>query len=220
MSHFSRFRSTALAVALATLAPVLSAQTTAINLPAGTIGNQAWEGALGIDFNVNQAINLTSLGAFDSGANGFATAKSVRIYDRTTGLAVASVSIPAGTGTTLDGAYRFLAIPSLTLNVGFLGSIVADGFNQADLNFNSSGGPLPGTLNTSGAFTFVGASRYSASAGVYPTIDDGGPATRYGAGSFQYNVATTVPEPSTYALLAAGLLGIGGVARRKRITMA
>lgn len=220
MSRFSRLRTTVLAVALAAIAPAASAQTTAINLPAGTVGNQSWQGALGLDFNVNQAINITALGAFDSGADGFASAKSVRLYDRSTGLAVASVLIPAGTGVALDGAFRFLTIPSITLNVGFMGSIVADGFSQADMNFNTGGGAFPGTVNTSGAFTFVNGSRYANTAGVYPTITDGGPATRYGAGSFQYNVATTVPEPSTYALLAAGLLGIGGFARRKRSAIA
>ena len=219
MSSSKRLRSAIAIVALATLAPAVAhAQTTAINLPAGTIGNQSWTGALGIDFDVTQAINVTSLGAFDSGTNGFATAKSVRLYDRTTGSVLASVLLPSGTGTLLDGAYRFMSIPSLTLSVGFLGSIVADGFNQADLNFNTSGAAFPGTVNTSGAFTFVGGSRYDNLAGVYPTITDGGPSVRYGAGSFQYNVATTVPEPSTWALLGAGLLGIGGFARRKRVT--
>jgi hypothetical protein len=217
MSYATRLRSAVALVALATLAPAASfAQTTAINLAAGTAGNQSWTGALGIDFNVTQAINVTSLGAFDAGSNGFATAKSVRLYDRTTGLAIASVLLAAGTGTSLDGAYRFASIPSLALSVGFLGSIVADGFNEADLNYNTLGAAFPGTINTSGAFTFVGGSRYDGAAGVYPTITDGGPAVRYGAGSFKYNVVSTVPEPTTWAMMGMGLLGVGGIARRKR----
>jgi hypothetical protein len=217
MSHSTRLRSALAAVAFAAIAPSVSlAQTTAINLPAGTAGNQSWTGALGIDFNVTQSINITSLGAFDAGSNGFATAKAVRLYDRSTGLAVASVLLAPGTGALLDGAYRFASIPSLTLSVGFLGSIVADGFNDADQNYNTSGSPFPGTTNTSGAFTFVGGSRYDNAAGVYPTITDGGPSVRYGAGSFQYQVVSTVPEPTTWAMMGLGLLGVGGIARRKR----
>ena len=85
MPNATRLRAAAATLALAALAPVAArAQTTAISLPAGTIGNQSCTGALGIDFDVTQAINVTALGAFDSGTDGFATAKNVRIYDRTT----------------------------------------------------------------------------------------------------------------------------------------
>lgn len=38
----------------------------------------------------------------------------------------------------------------------------------------------------------------------------------YGMDDFTYNTVAAVPEPSTYALLAAGLLAVGYVARRRQ----
>jgi hypothetical protein len=76
-------------------------------------------------------------------------------------------------------------------------------------------GAFPGTIDTGGAITLVGASRHASDPNSYPTIIDGGPAVRYGAGSFQFTVST-VPEPGTWALMGTGLLGVAGLARRKR----
>lgn len=204
-------------LAAASLAPRAEAQTTAIWMPATQSGNQNWAGPLGIDFDVNAPITITAFGVFDDLANGFATAKSVRLYDRTSPAApIATLAFSAGTPGSLVGSYRFLALAApVTLAAGFQGSIVADGYG-VDPNYNTSGGAFPGTIDGGGRLTFVGGSRYDApaNAGSYPTIVDGGPEVRYGAGSFQF--VSAVPEPATVALLGGGLLVLGIGARRRR----
>ncbi|MCK5231806.1 MAG: PEP-CTERM sorting domain-containing protein [Desulfobulbaceae bacterium] len=45
--------------------------------------------------------------------------------------------------------------------------------------------------------------------GLYlPTVIDDGPANRYAAGTFQYEVATPVPVPATMLLLGTSLAGL------------
>ena len=43
---------------------------TSYNVPLGTIGNQAFGGSLGLDFDVTQQVYVDQLGVFDSGSNG------------------------------------------------------------------------------------------------------------------------------------------------------
>jgi hypothetical protein len=199
------------------------AQTIAYAVPAGAVSNQFITNPLGMDFNVNSAIQVTALGVFDSNQDGLAFAIPVRIYDRTTQAIVASLVIPAGTATTLIGGSRFVNLVNpLTLAVGFQGSIVEDP-NTTDGNFNTQGSVNPATTNTGGgAISFVGGGRYGAAngAGTYPTNLDGGPANRYDAGTFQFTTgpaAPATPEPGSLALLiAAGISGSGFVVRRRR----
>ncbi len=56
---------------------------TSYKVPATSVGGQSNHlGTLGLDFNVVTPINVTQLGAFDSGSDGFARAINVYIYDR------------------------------------------------------------------------------------------------------------------------------------------
>ena len=60
----------------------------AYNIAAGMNGNQAWGGVLGMDFDVEHAINVTALGAFDSGSNGIlGTTITTELWSRNRGFA-------------------------------------------------------------------------------------------------------------------------------------
>ena len=220
MSPKSQLFAGLLVASTAVFAVPAHAQIIAYAVPAGAVSNQFINASLGMDFNVNSAIQVTALGVFDSNQDGLAFAIPVRIYDRTTQLSVASLVIPAGTATTLIGGSRFVnLVTPLTLATGFQGSIVED-TNSTDGNFNASGGLNPATTNSGGgALSFVGGGRFG-NPGTYPNTVDAGPANRYDAGTFQFTVSpasAATPEPGSFALLvAAGISGTGFMVRRRR----
>ncbi len=162
--------------------------TVAYNVPAATVGNQSWTGALGMDFDVVSTIVVTQLGVFDSNSDGLMSPITAYIYDRDTQTVVTSLLFAAGaTGTLVDGS-RFLSLACpLSLPAGFHGEIVADGYGASEMNGNGMGSTPSWTTDTgSGSISFSGVGRYAAAAGVYPTSLDSGPANRYAAGTFQF----------------------------------
>jgi hypothetical protein len=198
-----------------------NAQTIALTSVRGT-GNQIFTGALGMDFDVLSGIEITRLGAFDSGQDGFVNNINVGIFDRNTGTLVAGAFGILNTGNTVAvGQSRFIDIPNVVLAPGNY-SIVAQGFGAADLNGNAGLGGPPPTVDTGGGLiAFVGSGRFTAApALVYPTVVDTGPANRYDAGTFEFipaTIGTTAPEPGSLALLAlTGLPVVGAVIRRRR----
>ncbi len=122
----------------AAVLPNEAAAVVAYNVPAGTVGNQAFDGSLGMDFDVTAPISVTSLGVFDSGSNGLLNSLNAYIYDRTnTAVPVATLSFsPGSPGTLVDGSrFKSLASP-LVLLPGFQGTIVAEGYGPAEPNGN------------------------------------------------------------------------------------
>ena len=184
-------------------------------IPAGTAGTQDYDGALGNDFDVlnPDGIVVTRLGVFDDLSDGLNSTITVGIFDRTTATLVGSAISLNGNDGSLEDGTRFVALVSpLTLPAGFQGSIVAQGYNSSERNGNAGTGSTPGTTDDGGgAISFVGGSRFGPG-GVfaYPTSVDAGPANRYHAGNFDFNV---VPEPSASALF--GLAAIGLLRRRR-----
>ena len=166
-------------------APAAQAAVIAYQVPAGTNGNQAHGGALGMDFDVNAPVIVTQLGVFDDGSDGLNRELTAYVWDRTsttTPLATLTFA-PADPGTPTGGSrFKALATP-LVLPAGFQGTISADGYGSGEQNGNS-GSPAWTTDSGGGALSFVGTSRYAMTAGVYPASPDGGPANRYAAGTF------------------------------------
>jgi hypothetical protein len=185
---------------------------------------QSWGGSLGMDFTVNSAISVDSMGVFNAAGNGVITGTlQVAIFTNNgdgTGTIVAGtqVSFAPGTYSTQDlvndgpyDVYQALA-SSVILNPGNY-SVVAVGFSGNDPNGNSGNPSGVGAVegDTDGLITYTGSSRYNQNQDgnlVFPTTIDGGPGNRYDAGTFEFSAT---PEPGTFGMLlsASGLLILG-----------
>ena len=215
--------------ALLVFALTASADTIAYPNNAHAIGEQTpTDDNLGMDFTVNSAIEITQMGAFNSGQGGFASDVEVGIFSDSTTDEIAGTDViftpPAGVNPgTLVGNNRFdtLATP-VTLAPGTYSIVTFYGNpnSEAFYNFNHGNGSNGGNTG-GGLISFVGDSRYfeGDSSITFPTTIDGegGDSTiNYEAGTFAF-VAAPVPEPSTIALFGLGAAGMLLIARRRRM---
>ena len=172
--------------------------TVAYRVFTGTVGNQDYGGTLGMDFVVNEGVQVTELGCFDSGGNGLGSDITVQLYarntngtptnfaDDTAGAVLATTTFStASPGTLFEGSrFKPLAVP-VALAAGSY-TIVAYGYSAAELNGNSGTGWE--TNSGGGKLSFVGTARYG-SAGAFPLSIDSAPANRYAAGTFKFSGA-------------------------------
>ena len=197
-------------------ATTAGAATIAYGVPAATAGTQAFNGALGNDFDVSNpdGISVIRLGVFDDLSDGLNSTITVGIFDRATEQLVGtSLTFTGNVGSLEDGTRWITLVSPITLAAGFQGMVVAQGYDGAEQNGNvGTGSTASPTDDGGGAISFVGGSRCGPG-GVfaYPTNVDGGPANRYHAGNFDYDI---IPEPSSLALLL-GAFGFFGLRRRR-----
>ena len=194
-----RLNATAMLLVLAAMASAVLADTIAYNVPAGTPGNQAFTGALGLDFNVNSDIVVTQLGVFDDNTDGLQAPLQARLYQRDDTnpcgfQLLASIDFTLDDqGTSLGDSSLFKPLDTpLVLPAGFTGTIVASGYGPFEMNGNTNGGaPSWYTDDGGGLISFVGKGRFGAAntPGAYPMTVDGGPVNRYAAGTFIYHDA-------------------------------
>ncbi len=173
-------------------------------------GAQNYGGSLGLDFDVGgSAVSVTHMGVFDNLQDGINGTLTAYIYDRGTALPVVGPFTFSGAGDPLYNGSRIRDIADVSLPAGFQGSVVVEGYNAAEMLFNSGGAAGESVMNGSGLINFVGSSRFG-TAGSYPGTPDGGPANRYLAGTFGFQA---VPEPGS-AVLA--VLSSAFLLRRRR----
>lgn len=183
---------------------------TAYEIITPTPGNQAYGGAVGMDFDVTQPIQITALGCFDDTGNGIASGTTITVVlwrrnnagtpdapgDDTGSALLTRTNFTALAPGTLVGGQRFKILPTaLNLNAGSY-TIVAYGYGAKERFHNAgieSNAGLTLLHDTEGAIRFVGRSRYSDVTASFPTTTDTLLA-QYAAGTFRY-----VTKPTAYA---------------------
>ena len=167
-------------------------------IPAGTPGNQAFGGTLGLDFDVQFDLLVTRLGVFDDSSDGLNLPISARLYDRELFEVLASVEFSPEDPGELVGGSRFKDLPEpVELTAGFLGSIVAEGYGAGERNGNQGGAELGYELDSGGcAISFVGTGRFGNAAGAFPDTIDAGPRNQYAAGTFVFEPLEEGPGPA------------------------
>lgn len=192
--------------ALATSA--LRADIVGFTTTGGTLTGSPKNNTVGYAFTLANTVNVTQLGFFDSGSDGLSGAVNVTIYSTATGnAALAAATIPAGTGTELNGyIYVTLATP-VTLPAGtyVIGGYINGATDYAQYNLAS----VTGATGISYVQPRQGAGN------VYPATTNSTTGSYFGP---NFQIASGVPEPSTWAMLAAGagLCGVG-ILRPRRV---
>jgi hypothetical protein len=199
-----------LSLAIAT-APVV-AQTGVVSFTGGsTFTGFSSDETVGWRFTVGaSSISVISLGWWDqTPATDLAATHQVGIWTLG-GTLLGSTTVQ--TNSALTGDFRYEAVTAFTLNANtsyLIGGrdLLGDGDNYISSVAN---------LVTGAGITFNEAARSENGTGfAAPTTLSANTGGRFGA-NFQYRPTTVVPEPSTYALLGAGLAAMAVVARRRR----
>ena len=212
---FRRFKQPILFLAALLFITVPAYGYIAYDVPAPSTGNQFWDGALGMDFDVNFPISVTAMGVYDSNQDGISGTVTAVIYDRNTQQQVANTltSFTGSAGSLINGS-RFQNLAStVTLGLGQY-SMVAWGYSnfEPNGNWNIDNSYLSTENNGGGLISFVGTSRWDNATNSYPTITASGlPTNCFYAGTFQY----VAPVPGAVWLLGSGLAGLM-VMRRSR----
>ncbi|MCC5839216.1 MAG: chitobiase/beta-hexosaminidase C-terminal domain-containing protein [Opitutales bacterium] len=192
-----------------------------IIVPVTTASNSTWGGSLGKDFDVDETITLTHLGAYDHNRDGFGQTITVQLWSRNDGgvpntravhspgeLLAERTFTPQEPGT-LEGMMRFKALDeSLDLPPGAY-TIFAWGFTNGDLYWLSTGNSASGS---DGRFRFLGdRSSGSSAPGAWPG-NVGVAGFRYnGVANFKYLPRPGTPEPVplvTFDGVDDGLIGV------------
>lgn len=187
-----RLASAALIFFIATAPRMLQAEI-AYLWPAGQAGAQAFSGSIGMDFVVNQSIEVTSLGVFDHLGDGISGTLTATIWDLSTSAAVpgATMTFTSGDPGVLVGSARLKPIAPIALPPGSY-SIASSGHGNPDFDYN----PATTTVidNGGGAITITLGRRFRGDAtGAFPaTVDAPG---YYGGGTFEYSA---VPLPPAF----------------------
>jgi hypothetical protein len=223
MQVVKKFVATAALVSAISVLGAGSSFATTLQTSAGELGNQAWSG-VGLQFTVNSAISVTSIGIWDDGGDGFLAATATNPLSAylmtTTGTVLISdtfYNVSPG-GTPQNGGYRFKDLVSPVLLSPGDYFLMGYGWNSNDQEHNSNQGGTPDTFVASPLVSFVQSAwtfpDSLAPAGTLPTAF--GLTNFFSSANIQFDDAAT-PLPAALPLFATGLGALGLLGwRRKR----
>ena len=162
---------------------------------------------MGVRFDTNQGIVIDSLGVLDVDENGLDVAYDVGLWNAS-GEPLASATVLAGTGSTLQDGYRFESIAPVSLAAG--GTFIVAAYYDDRPGTDPLRDKLFGSTPTAAPAVALDSVTMFASGDALGFPDLVSPDFRSTAG-FTF---TFVPEPTTALLLMAGLAGLTVGARR------
>ncbi len=183
--------------------------TVAISITGGETSNLIDHRTVGWAFSLAQPIQVNALGWYDHNADGLSVSHEIGLWDDASQMLLTSISIPAGTATTLIDSFRYvgLATPPTLLP----GRYVVGGVAIAP----------PDTIVDAASVMTAPGITYLQNRGADPfsltLLFPGQTIPSREAGFLGANFTfTVVPEPSTYAMVALGVLGLGWRINRRR----
>ena len=163
-------------------------------------GDGPW--TLGFAFTADTPLSVTALGAFDWDHNGFVGNHDVGLWDENGNL-LASTAVASG--DNLIGDFRYKAISTVKLTAGNVYYVGSSNFGRGEPY------GYAGSISSTWGLTLLSSAFIQTNDLEFPRYL-GGVQPGYFGGNL---LVAPVPEPETYAMLAAGLGLIGLASRRK-----
>lgn len=174
--------------------------------------------SLGFSFTATSAVTVTSLGYYDFGGDGFATAHEVGIFD-SAGTLLASAGLNAGSGDALIGQFRYASITPLSLAAGQTYVIAATTHGSADPWAYGNAYPADATVSD---FHTTVPIVITANSALFLYQSDNqlrNPTEHYSNYTFYAGPNFTilgVPEPANWTMMLSGFGLVGAVLRGRR----